>query len=132
MAFSARVESSAISSINVTPLVDVLLVLLIIFMITAPVITHKTKIDLPQPGKAVVDTSEPIRLTIQSDGSLYWNDTPVDEAQLKTQLTIAGQQAVPPSLSIDAADGAAYEAVARVLADAKMQGLTRIDFAASH
>ncbi|SFS19120.1 biopolymer transport protein ExbD [Dyella sp. OK004] len=133
MAFSARVESSAISNINVTPLVDVLLVLLIIFMITAPVITHKTRIDLPQGShKTIVDQADTVRLTIHADGALYWNDIPVDEPQLKTQLAIAAQQNLQPRLSIDAADGAAYQAVAHVLSEAKAQGLSRIDFAASH
>jgi len=122
------------SGINVTPLVDVLLVLLIIFMITAPVITHKTKIDLPQLSSTPVtpDKADTIRLAIQADGALYWNGVPVDESQLNTQLAIAAQQSLQPHLSIDAADGAAYQAVAHVLAQAKAQGLSRIDFDASH
>jgi biopolymer transport protein ExbD len=129
MAFSVRAESSAISNINVTPLVDVLLVLLIIFMITAPVITHRTRIDLPTAGGKALPAAEPIRLAIQADGSLYWNDTPIDQAQLDTQLAVAAQQAEPPRLVINAADGAAYQAVAHVLAQAKAQGLAGIDFA---
>ncbi len=129
MAFSVRAESSAISTINVTPLVDVLLVLLIIFMITAPVVTHRTHIDLPSlSGKNPVPQAEPIRLSIQADGSLYWNDTPIDEAQLAAQLAVAGQRDEPPRLVVRAADGAAYQAVARVLAQAKAQGVTGIDF----
>ena len=129
MAFSVRAESSAISNINVTPLVDVLLVLLIIFMITAPVVTHRTHIDLPSlSGKSSVPLAEPIRLSIQADGSLYWNGTPIDEAQLATQLAVAGQRAEPPRLIVRAADGAAYQSVARVLAQAKAQGVAGIDF----
>jgi biopolymer transport protein ExbD len=129
MAFSVRAESSAISSINVTPLVDVLLVLLIIFMITAPVVTHRTRIDLPGAGGKALHAAEPIRLAIQADGSLYWNDTPIDQGQFDTQLAVAAQQAEPPRLVINAADGAAYQAVAHVLAQAKAQGLAGIDFA---
>ena len=129
MAFSVRAERSAISHINVTPLVDVLLVLLIIFMITAPVVTHRTRIDLPGAGGKPVPAAEPIRLAIQADGSLSWNDTPIDQIQLDTQLAIAAQQATPPRLLISAADGAAYQAVAHVLAQAKAQGLAGIDFA---
>lgn len=133
MAFSTRASQSAISTINVTPLVDVLLVLLIIFMITAPVITHKVKLDLPQFSQgANVDTVEPIRLAIRADGSMYWNDTPVNEAELRAQLEIAALQKIQPALQVDAADGASYEVVARALSSAKAQGMTRIDFVESH
>ena len=129
MAFSARVSSPAISGINVTPLVDVLLVLLIIFMITAPVVTHKIRTDLPQPGRtAATDDIEPIRLSIQADGGMAWNDTPITDAQLSAQLTLAASRNRQPELRIDAADGAQYQTVAHVLAQAKSQGLTRIDF----
>jgi biopolymer transport protein ExbD len=129
MAFSARVSNDVMAQINVTPLVDVLLVLLIIFMITAPIVTHKTTLDLPQGGKsAAIDTTEPIRISIQSDGSVFWNDTPVSETQLSTQLSIAALRTSPPALHITATDGATYQTVARVLAEAKAQGLERIDF----
>jgi biopolymer transport protein ExbD len=128
MAFSVRAESSAIAQINVTPLVDVLLVLLIIFMITAPVVTHRTRVDLPAPGRSTAPLTEPIRLSIQADGSLYWNDAPIGEAQLASQLAIAGAREVPPRLIVRAADGAAYQTVARVLAQAKAQGMAGIDF----
>lgn len=129
MAFSARVPSNAIATINVTPLVDVLLVLLIIFMITAPVVTHRTGIDLPAANSEQRTLlTEPVRLAIRADGSLYWNDTPVDEAQLRAELAVAAQQAEPPRLVIRVADGTAYQAVARVLADVKAKGLNGIDF----
>lgn len=128
MAFSARVSSPAISTINVTPLVDVLLVLLIIFMITAPVITHKIRTDLPQPGSTDRDNVDPIRLSIQTDGSMTWNDAPITDAQLNAQLSLAASRSQQPELRIDAADGAQYQAVAHVLSQAKSQGLAHIDF----
>ncbi|TCV97081.1 outer membrane transport energization protein ExbD [Luteibacter rhizovicinus] len=129
MAFSARVDNAPISGINVTPLVDVLLVLLIIFMISAPVIAHKATVDLPQASQqAKLPTVEPIHLAIEGDGVLYWNDTPISEAQLDTQLTIAAAQAEQPALQIDATDSVAYETVARVLTDAKAHGMGKIDF----
>ena len=130
MAFSARVERVPLVQINVTPLVDVLLVLLIIFMITAPVITHKARMDLPQAG-GVTDTIDPIRLAIQPSGALYWNDTPIDESQLQQQLAVAALETRQPALHINAADGVAYAVVARVLSDAKARGLERIDFVES-
>ncbi|HEY9133376.1 MAG TPA: biopolymer transporter ExbD [Dyella sp.] len=128
MAFSARASSPAIAAINITPLVDVLLVLLVIFMITAPVVTHKIRSDLPRPGDSFIERPEPIRVAIAGDGGLRWNDAPVTVAQLDAQLVLAGARTDHPSLMIDAADEASYQAVAHVLAQAKSQGLNSIDF----
>ncbi|HTV86807.1 MAG TPA: biopolymer transporter ExbD [Dyella sp.] len=128
MAFSARVSRDVIAQINVTPLVDVLLVLLIIFMITSPVVMHKTALDLPQPSSTpLTDPPRPIHLAIHQDGQMYWNDTPINLNQLSVQLSIAAAQARQPALQIDAADGVAYDVVARVLAQAKAQGVSHID-----
>lgn len=127
MTFSARVSNNVMAQINVTPLVDVMLVLLIIFMISAPVITHKTKLDLPQRSSKIMETPPSVHLAIQADGTMYWNGTPVSSDQLRTQLSIAAMQSTQPALEIDAADGAAYDAVAKVMAEAKAQGLARID-----
>jgi biopolymer transport protein ExbD len=128
MAFSARVSRDVIAQINVTPLVDVLLVLLIIFMITSPMVTHKTSMDLPQPSSTpLTNLPKPIHLAIHQDGELYWNDTPINQNQLREQLGIAAAQATQPALQIDAADGVAYDVVARVLAQARAQGVSRID-----
>lgn len=134
MAFSSGSSGGPMSEINVTPLVDVMLVLLIIFMITAPMLSHKIKIDLPQPSNVPITETppEPIRLQIRQDGSLYWNDTPVDELSLKAQIAVVAQQANQPELQIDADDAAQYEVVARVLSDAKGQGLTKIGFVNSN
>ena len=131
MAFSSGNSSGPMSEINVTPLVDVMLVLLIIFMITAPILSHKVRIDLPQPSRdqrPPDNPVDPIHLQIKQDGSLYWNDTPVDEAGLRAQIAVIAQQANQPELQIDADDNAQYEAVARVLSDAKSQGLVKIGF----
>jgi len=131
MAFSSGNTSGPMADINVTPLVDVMLVLLIIFMITAPMLTHKVKIDLPQPNPNIVNPPEPlepIRLKIDRAGALYWNDTPVDELGMKAQMAVIAQQTNQPEIQINADDGVAYESVARVLADAKSYGLTKIGF----
>lgn len=134
MAFSSGSGKGPMADINVTPLVDVMLVLLIIFMITAPILTHKVKIDLPQPNPDVVtpdNPPDPIRLKIDQAGALYWNDTPVDESGLKAQLAVIGGQSdvtKQPEVQINADDGVAYEHVARVLSDAKSYGLTKIGF----
>jgi biopolymer transport protein ExbD len=131
MPYGSGSKSAPMSEINVTPLVDVMLVLLIIFMITAPMLTHKVKIDLPQPNPNVVQPDnppEPIRLKIDRSGALYWNDTPVDELGLKAQIAVISQQTNQPELQINADDGVAYEVVAHVLSDAKSYGLTKIGF----
>jgi biopolymer transport protein ExbD len=118
------------AEINVTPLVDVLLVLLIIFMITAPVLAHKIKVDLPQPNPNPPPSTplDPIHLRIDQGGALYWNDIPVDELGLKAQLAVIAQQSNQPEIQIAADDAVAYQHVARVLADAKSYKLVKIGF----
>ena len=135
MSFTAN-TSAPMSEINVTPLVDVMLVLLIIFMITAPVLAHKIQVDLPQPNPdqpPPTNPLDPIHLKIDQSGSLYWNDTPVDELGLKAQLAVIGQQALnnQPEIQIAADDSVAYQHVARVLADAKSYKLVKIGFTES-
>ena len=121
------------ADINVTPLVDVMLVLLIIFMITAPILAHKIRVDLPQPNPNVVNPPnplDPIHLKIDQAGAFYWNDSPVDELGLKAQLAVIAQRAEndQPEIQIAADDGAAYQYVATVLADAKSYNLAKIGF----
>jgi len=132
MAFSTK-TSGPMSEINVTPLVDVMLVLLIIFMITAPVLAHKIEVDLPQPNKDITppeNPPSPINLKIDQSGAFYWNGSPVDELGLKAQLAVIGQLTLPnqPEIQIAADDNVAYEYVARVLADAKSYNLVKIGF----
>ena len=131
MAMSTGGSKGAMSDINVTPLVDVLLVLLIIFMITAPIVTHKVKIDLPQPNPNVHqpdNPKEPIHLKIDQGGQIYWNDTQVDELGMKAQMAVIAQQTDQPEIQIDGAGDVAYEYVAKVLADAKSYNLVKIGF----
>jgi biopolymer transport protein ExbD len=134
MAFSTKVESSPIAGINVTPLVDVLLVLLIIFMISAPVIAHKNRIDLPIGSAEQTKPVEPLRVTVDPGGMVFLNGTLVSDAALATQLDVAiarsGDDASRvPSVELHARDEAAYDDVARVLALVKAHGVERIDFA---
>lgn len=130
MAYTSK-SSGPMNEINVTPLVDVLLVLLIIFMITAPILSHKIKVDLPQPNPNPPTSTplDPIHLRIDRGGAFYWNDTPVDELGLKAQLAVIAQQTNQPEIQIAADDAVAYQFVARVLADAKTYNLTKIGFA---
>ncbi len=119
--------------INVTPLVDVMLVLVIIFIITAPMLTHKIRIDLPQPNENVKppeNPPEPIHLVIKANGSLFMNDTPVSEQNLKLQLQVYGSKSKKeqPEVQIQADDNVQYDIVAKVLADAKGANMQKIGF----
>ncbi|HVH34431.1 ExbD/TolR family protein [Tahibacter sp. UC22_41] len=118
------------AEINVTPLVDVMLVLLIIFMITAPMMQHRIRIDLPQAS--MVNNPEtppdPIDLAIKEDGTLYWNDSQISDLELKAQLAVSAQKTVQPELQIRAEKNTRYEIVAKVMADAKNQGMVKIGF----
>ena len=88
MAFTQK-QAGPMADINVTPLVDVMLVLLIIFMITAPILAHQVQIDLPQKTTAPptqIDPPPPIALRIRATGELYWNDQPMIRADEDTEF----------------------------------------------
>jgi biopolymer transport protein ExbD len=118
MAFASNKGAGPMSEINVTPLVDVMLVLLIIFMITAPILAHQVEIDPPPP----------ITLKIRATGELYWNDQPMISAALEPQLKIEAGKDPQPELQIDADLETPYETVAAVLATAKNVGMTKLGF----
>jgi biopolymer transport protein ExbD len=112
------------------PLIDVMLVLLIIFMVTAPLLTHQVKLDLPRAA-AQVDTrrSEAVRLDIDREGGLHWNGRALaDAAALEEQLITAARQAPRPALMLSADRQTPYEAVAQTLAAAARHGLVQIGF----
>ena len=130
MAFSSGGGSGPMADINVTPLVDVMLVLLIIFMITVPMLSHKIKIDLPQPtlNPPPENPPEPITLGVRLNGQLYWNEEPITEAALQAQLRVTAQKNPQPELQIQADRTAKYQQVATVMADAKNAGMQKIGF----
>jgi biopolymer transport protein ExbD len=115
--------------INTTPLVDVMLVLLIIFIITIPVMNHSVKLDLPrataQPNQA---KPENINLAIDAAGKVFWNEDAVDESQLKARIAAAALSNPQPELHLRAERTTQYERVAQVMAAAQSGGLTRIGF----
>ena len=131
MAFSSGSGGGVMAEINVTPLVDVMLVLLIIFMITAPLAQHKIKIELPiaalvkPPDEAVM---QPITLSLKDNGELYWNDEPITEAAMQAQLRVAAQRTPQPELQIRADRDTEYQIVASVMTDAKNAGMVKVGF----
>jgi biopolymer transport protein ExbD len=115
--------------INTTPLVDVMLVLLIIFMLTVPVMTDSVKIDLPraanQPNEVKPQT---INLAIDAQGQVYWNSAPIDEASMHTRIAEAAKATPQPELHLRADLNTPYEKVAQVMAAAQSGGLTKMGF----
>ncbi len=134
MAFSTGGGGGPMADINVTPLVDVMLVLLIIFMITVPMLSHKIQIDLPQPAPPPPvqppPPPEPIKLSVQANGQLFWNEEPITEEALRAQLRVIGSkpEAQQPELDIKPDKIAKYQLVATVMADAKNAGIIKIGF----
>jgi len=132
MAFSTGNENSGpMANINVTPLVDVMLVLLIIFMITAPLMTHKVEIKLPEATlKEIAEASKitPITLSVMQTGELFWNDEPVSKAQLESRLSIEAQKTPQPPLNVRADTTTKYRIVQEVVAMAQAQGMRKVGF----
>ncbi|WP_034295494.1 biopolymer transporter ExbD [Herbaspirillum sp. RV1423] len=115
--------------INTTPLVDVMLVLLIIFIITIPVMNHAVKIDLP---RATNQPDEPkpqnIDLSIDATGRVFWNDQLIDNNQLSLRIAEAAKKQPQPELHLRAERTTQYEKVAQVMAAAQSGGLSKIGF----
>jgi biopolymer transport protein ExbD len=125
--FSA--ETPPMSEINVTPMVDVMLVLLIIFMVTAPLITHKIAIDLPQ-ASAQKNPQKPdvVTLALNADGQLFWNDQAVSDDEWRVRIRSAALKDPQPELHLRAEKTTQYERLAQIMADAQGAGLVRIGF----
>ncbi len=131
MAFSSNSSGGAMSDINVTPLVDVMLVLLIIFMVTMPAASYQIQVDLPQPSKNLEqpkDPPKPIRLRIDANGQLFWDGSPLPAAALEPQLVMEAARDVQPTLELETSPEARYEALADVLSTAKNAGMEKIGF----
>lgn len=122
-------QHQAKAEINVVPLVDVMLVLLVIFIITAPLLTHSVKIDLPKASSNPnITKSEHIEFAIREDGSLYWNGALIPKETLATHFAIEAKKEPQPELHIRADRLVPYEKVAQVMSDAAKTGLVRIGF----
>ncbi|MGH8444580.1 MAG: ExbD/TolR family protein [Solimonas sp.] len=127
--FSGNRSSAPMAEINVIPLVDIMLVLLVIFIITAPLLTNAVKIDLPkassEPNVTKVDH---IQLSIDADGQLFWNGELLERAALLQRFHDAGQKEQAPELHLHADRNTRYEVIADVMSEAGKAGLTKIGF----
>jgi biopolymer transport protein ExbD len=127
--FSRGSEPAPMAEINMIPLIDVMLVLLVIFIITAPLLTHAVKLDLPRVASHP-NLTRPDHITVSIDaaGVLFWNGEQVSRAELDTRLAAAAKQNPQPELHLRADRATRYENVAEVMSDAARIGLARIGF----
>ena len=127
--FAGDEDDGLMNEINMTPLVDVMLVLLIVFMVTIPVIRHAVKIDLPHASSQKED-SKPAQVTvsIDADGNLLWDEQKISDETLQAKIAAAAQQNPQPELHLSADRKVAYEKVAQVMSAAQAGGLTKIGF----
>ena len=127
--FDGKNGSAPMSDINMVPLIDVMLVLLVIFIVTAPLLTHAVKLDLPKvdstPNQLKPDK---IEFAIDATGQRYWNGAPVSRSEAAARLAVEGKKQPQPELHLRADHAAAYRAVAETLADASKAGLSKIGF----
>ena len=124
-------HAQPVAEINTTPLVDVMLVLLVIFMITLPLITHSVTVDLPETEASAPSTSAnsaPVELGIDAQGQLFWNGVTVHAADLERRLQEAARQEPKPELHLYAEQSTTYQRLAEVMVAAQRNGLTRIGF----
>ncbi|MDP1894413.1 MAG: biopolymer transporter ExbD [Hydrogenophaga sp.] len=130
MAIGTQEDSDAmLGEINMIPFIDVMLVLLIIFIITVPVIKHAVNIDLPRASnEKVLDKPENVRLSIDADGAYFWNEQRVEDAELKNRLRAAADQTPQPELHIRGDKAVRYERVALAMAAAQSAGVRKIGF----
>ena len=122
-------HAAPMSEINTTPLVDVMLVLLVIFIITAPLLTHAVKIDLPQASsQPLPEKPEVISVAIDGTGNMYWNDVPMVQGELRVKLQQVADKKPQPELQIRADKETRYQILAEVMADAQNAGVTKLGF----
>jgi biopolymer transport protein ExbD len=127
--FDRRGTSAPIADINMVPLIDVMLVLLVIFIITAPLLTHAVKLDLPK-ADAVVNQAKAgrIEFAIDASGQRYWNGEPVAREEAARRFADEGKRSPQPEVHLRADHAVAYRHVAETLADAARAGLAKVGF----
>ena len=130
MAFGTQDDSDEVmNEINMTPMVDIMLVLLIIFIITVPVMKHSVNIDLPRASNEAQNIKpETIRLSVDAQGAYFIDDAQIPDADLPARLTAAAALNPQPDLHIRGDQNVRYERVAQAMAAAQQAGLRKIGF----
>ena len=126
--FVPKDDYAPIAQINTTPLVDVMLVLLIMFIMIIPVAQHKVALDLPPPSPDVRQPPPVHRLDIAANGALYWDGSPLAAAALAPRLAAFASDPAHPMLALNADGEARYERVDQILAQVRRAGVTRLGF----
>jgi len=127
--FSEDKHPKPMADINVTPMVDVMLVLLVIFIITAPLFTHAIKLDLPAAQSAPApEKPDTISLSINAQGKVFWNNDEIAPTDMESRLATAAQKKPMPELQLRADKETRYEVIAQVMSSAQANGLTKIGF----
>ena len=127
--FDSRRHQGPMAEINVVPLVDVMLVLLVIFIITAPLLTNAVKIDLPKASSSPnITKPDHIEFAIREDGSFFWSGEKIEKESLSARFAQEARKQPQPELHIRADKLAHYELVAQVMSSAAKAGLVRIGF----
>lgn len=131
MAFGGNLDDNddVVSDINMVPLIDVMLVMLIIFIITVPVLTHSVKLDLPRADNTPnLVKPETVNLSVTTDGSVFWNDERVSDEQLGQRLEAAARKEPQPEVFIRGDRKVEYERVAQVMATVQRSGVLKLGF----
>jgi biopolymer transport protein ExbD len=127
--FDRKNASQPMAEINMVPLIDVVLVLLVIFIVTAPLLTHAVKLDLPKAtSQADIQKPEKIEFAIDATGTLFWNGERISREDAQAKFIEAGQKRPQPEVYLRADQGVAYRYVAETLADASKAGLSKVAF----
>ena len=122
-------ESPVNSSINTTPLVDIMLVLLIIFLITIPVAVQSIKVELPtERNQVVTPRKENINISVRTDGAVFWNNSEITEGQLASRLAVVARGVPQPEVHIRGDLSTKYFEVGKVVAIAQKSGILKIGF----
>ena len=125
-----QAEGDPMMEINMTPLIDVMLVLLTLLIITLPIQTHAVKLDMPMghPPQSLINPPPPVNLTVDFDGTILWNGTVVSRSTLDSYFLDAGLADPQPEIHLNPNKLARYDTVAKVLADAQRLGVKKIGF----
>ena len=122
-------QTQPMSEINVTPLVDVMLVLLVIFLVTAPLFTHAVRVDLPQArAQPTTDKQENVALAVDEHGLVYWNREAVTAVDLRSRLAAAAAREPQPEIHLYADRDTRYQTLAEVMAAVQTAGLRKMGF----
>jgi biopolymer transport protein ExbD len=127
--FDRKNASQPMAEINMVPLIDVVLVLLVIFIVTAPLLTNTVKLDLPKAtSNPDIQKPEKIEFAIDGSGALFWNGERLSREDAQAKFAEAGQKRPQPEVYLRADQGVAYRYVAETLADASKAGLSKVAF----